>query len=62
MMYGTEDTLVPYEENGMLMEEIYRDSPELLTVIPRKLQGHHPHGNPTNPAQAADFILEKCYK
>lgn len=60
MMYGTEDELVPYAENGKRMEEIYRNAPSLLTVIPRPLQGHHPHGDPEHPEKIADWIVDAC--
>ena len=44
LMYGTEDMTVDYNENGAIMELAYADSPELLKVVPRQYQGHHPHG------------------
>ena len=56
MVYGTDDTVVEYEENGLMLEELYADHPGLLTVIKRNMQGHHPHGFPTNPGVIADWI------
>ncbi len=56
MVYGTDDTVVEYEENGLMLEELYADHPELLTVMKRNMQGHHPHGFPTNPGVIADWI------
>lgn len=44
LMYGTEDQTINYDRHGRLLELEYADSPELLTVIPRPFQGHHPHG------------------
>jgi dienelactone hydrolase len=44
MLYGTEDQLVKYNVNGKLLEMEYAEAPELLTVIQRYLNGHHPHG------------------
>lgn len=44
MLYGTEDETVIYDKNGRLLEAEYESCPELLTVIQRPLQGHHPHG------------------
>ena len=44
MLYGTEDRLVNYNANGKLLEAEYSDMPQLLTVIQRYLNGHHPHG------------------
>ena len=60
MVYGTEDLTVLYNENGKIMEEEYRDAPELLTVIPRICQGHHPHGIPSDPQKICDYILKWC--
>ncbi len=56
MLYGTDDTVVNYCENGLLLEELYADHPELLTVIKRVIQGHHPHGFPNKPHITADWI------
>ena len=60
MVYGTDDDVVPYGENGMLMEREYADAPELLTIIPRQGEGHHPHGFPNAPERVTDFILAHC--
>lgn len=56
MLYGTDDTVVYYSENGEMLEEYYADHPGLLTVIKRESQGHHPHGFPTRPEIVADWI------
>lgn len=58
MLYGTEDQLVRYECNGKLLELAYADTPELLTVISRYLQGHHPHGVLLSPGDA-NIISDK---
>ncbi len=58
MSYGTEDETVPYAENGMLMAEAYRCHPELLTVVPVGLRGHHPHGLVQDNSKIVEFILE----
>jgi len=60
MAYGTEDMTVPYDENGKLMEMAYADAPELLTLMVRQSQGHHPHGFPTEPWRIADYIVSHC--
>lgn len=60
MVYGTDDPVVPYEENGKLMEMEYTDASELLTVIPRVGEGHHPHGFPHDPRRITDWILKCC--
>ena len=38
------DLTVDYNLNGRLLEEAYEGNEDLLTVIPRNYQGHHPHG------------------
>jgi len=58
MLYGTEDSTVIYNENGAFFEEAYKETPELLTVVKREYQGHHPHGIPQNPEIIVDFILK----
>lgn len=60
MLYGTQDETVPYSENGKLLELAYRKCPELLTVIPRNLQGHHPHGELWQPERLIRWILAAC--
>ena len=56
MVYGTDDIVVEYSDNGLMLEELYADHPELLTIMKRPSQGHHPHGFPTNPGVIADWI------
>ena len=56
LVYGTQDTTVFYAQNGKMMEEAYNDAPELLTVMARDYQGHHPHGFPHHPEIIADYI------
>ncbi len=56
VLYGTDDTIVRYEENTMLLEDAYADHPGLLTVLKRESQGHHPHGFPARPDIVADWI------
>lgn len=62
MLYGTEDQTVIYNENGALMELEYKNCPELLKVVPRNFQGHHPHGLPEGNTEVVDFIWEKSRK
>ena len=59
MLYGTQDTAVPYEENGRLLEEAYQGTEGLLQIIPRQLQGHHPHGL-EDPSPIVDFVMGIC--
>ena len=59
MLYGTEDKTVDYNLNGRLLEEAYENHKDLLTVIPRNCQGHHPHGLLGNSKKVADMIISK---
>lgn len=60
MLYGTEDATVLYQQNGKLMEMEYEGTENLLKVVPRIAQGHHPHGIPWNCSVIVEFILEHC--
>ena len=59
MLYGTQDLTVKYELNGLLLEELYVEHPDLLTVMQRPLQGHHPHGFPQHPEIIANWIEQR---
>ncbi|MBE7023179.1 MAG: alpha/beta hydrolase [Ruminococcaceae bacterium] len=59
MLYGTEDKTVDYLSNGRLLEEAYSENMELLTVIPRNFQGHHPHGLMGREEYLADIVISK---
>ena len=59
MLYGTEDKTVDYLLNGKLLEEAYSDNMDLLTIIPRVAQGHHPHGLIYKADYLADVVLSK---
>lgn len=60
MLYGTEDKTVLYEENGKILEDAFENAgtSELLEVIPRNLQGHHPHGLLDKSEPITDFIIK----
>lgn len=65
MLYGTEDNTVNYNLNGKLLELEYENCPQLLTIIPRPLQGHHPHGyllNTNNGSFYDDNIANLIYE
>lgn len=59
MLYGTEDTTVDYDSNGRYIEEAYSDNQDLITIIPRKHQGHHPHGLLDKSNELADIVVSK---
>ncbi len=58
MLYGTQDKTVIYEENGQLLEEVYENKKDLLLVIQRGMQGHHPHGFLHDKSPLINFILK----
>ncbi len=59
LVYGKEDHTVLYEENGKLLEELYRGS-GLLTTIAVNSRGHHPHGMIGDNSVIVDAILKHC--
>lgn len=59
MLYGTEDCTVDYNKNGRIFADAYKGNEDLLLVIPREMQGHHPHGFFDNPQKLADLIMER---
>ena len=44
MVYGDSDDVVPYTENGAILERAYRAAGGELVVIGKAGCGHHPHG------------------
>lgn len=44
LVYGEDDTVVPYIENGKILEEKYRKAGEVIETYGKKNCGHHPHG------------------
>ncbi|MBO7214585.1 MAG: alpha/beta hydrolase [Clostridia bacterium] len=44
MVAGDSDTVVPYEENGALLEKLYTEKGGRLIVHIKKGADHHPHG------------------
>lgn len=57
MVYGTEDDVVLYEENGMLLEEAF-EATGLLKTIRVNCRGHHPHGKIGDNSEIVNFIIE----
>jgi len=43
MVYGECDEIVPYDENGKILEDFYRENAGKITAISKNC-GHHPHG------------------
>ena len=44
MVYGDSDDVVPYHENGALLEKYYRENGGTIVTIGKAGCGHHPHG------------------
>ena len=44
IVYGDSDDVVPYDENGAILEKYYRDNNANIVTIGKKGCGHHPHG------------------
>jgi len=44
LVYGDSDTVVPYCENGALLEKYYRENGGIIKVIGKENCAHHPHG------------------
>lgn len=56
MLYGTADRIVPFEENGALLDRMYREKNAPLLTIRKEGCGHHPHGL-DKPEIIVDFLL-----
>ncbi len=59
MVYGDSDKVVPYDENGEVLEAFYRERGGIIETFGKKDCGHHPHGL-EDSTPIADFI-EKYY-
>lgn len=59
LVWGKEDLTVPYEENGLLLEQAMEGT-GLLKVFPVPSRGHHPHGFIGDNQPIVDFIKEHC--
>lgn len=44
MVYGDSDDIVPYDENGEILEKYYRKNGGTIIAIGKENCGHHPHG------------------
>ncbi|MBO5069859.1 MAG: hypothetical protein J6C37_05805 [Roseburia sp.] len=57
MVYGKADTVVPYCENGAILEKYYKEHGGKLLAIGKDGCEHHPHGL-ENPQPIVDFIMK----
>lgn len=56
---GLQDSIAPYEENGVLLQRAYEAAGVALLTCLKPEGGHHPHGL-EDPAPAVEFILQHC--
>lgn len=56
--YGTADELVPYADNGGVLEEFWRRHGGRVEVFPREGADHHPHGF-ADPAALVALLRRK---
>ena len=59
MVYGDSDDVVPYDENGQILEEYYRKNNGNIVVFGKENCGHHPHGLIDNTS-IIEFIEKVC--
>lgn len=57
LVYGKDDMIVPYDENGAVFERYYTDNGGVLEVIGKENCGHHPHGL-EDSTPIVEFILK----
>jgi alpha-beta hydrolase superfamily lysophospholipase len=55
LVYGEADEVVPYEENGALLEKYYRENGGVIVTIGKPNCGHHPAGLDDN-TPIIDFV------
>ena len=55
LVAGDRDTVVPYEENGVLLEAAFRAGNVPMSVVIKPDAGHHPHSL-ENAAPIAEFL------
>lgn len=58
LVAGDSDRVVPYEENGRYLEEVYRKGGGDLLCIVKPGCDHHPHSL-ADPGPVSDFITER---
>ena len=59
MVYGDSDDVVPYDENGQILETYYKKNNGNIVVFGKENCGHHPHGLVDN-TPIIDFIEKVC--
>lgn len=56
LVYGDSDVVVPYKENGAILEKYYKEHGGKIKVIGKEGCGHHPHGL-EDPTPIVDYII-----
>lgn len=59
LVYGDSDEIVPYCENGALLEKYYREHGGDITTVSKAGCGHHPHGLEDN-TQIIEFAQKNA--
>ena len=59
MVYGDSDVVVPYVENGAILEKYYRENGGVIETYGKPGCGHHPHGLPDSTPIIA-FVEKHC--
>lgn len=59
MVYGDADTVVPYKENGALLEKYYRENGGIIETICKSGCEHHPHCLEDN-TPIIEFVEKYC--
>jgi len=59
LVYGDSDEIVPYHENGALLEKYYKENGGTIVAIGKRGCGHHPHGLEDN-TPLIEFAQKYC--
>lgn len=59
LVYGDADDIVPYEENGAILEKYYRENGGIIIAIGKENCAHHPHGL-EDPTPIIEFAEKYC--
>ncbi len=57
LVSGDSDSLVPYEENGKYLNDLYEEKGLVIQTVIKKGGDHHPHGLRDN-TPVIEFILK----